>query len=322
MQSVTVQFDLDMEYALMEGRAQSGTHLLELTDAEVGKLTEVERKELLTFKSSSEQANFIIRNAKLPHPTFEALKSFLASSIEKREQKDEEQARNLEEKLNQWLEMTGKGPVFTTVPYITDSIRHRLNPDLLAKVQEEGTRRQKAMADIAALRKKAEEYAKKEKDRQEAEKQAAKAKYIAEWVREHGTLSQKDRLAEDLLPRSEALESIANWGFSAYSDYAHVELEDLKPACKSDECDESCETGRDTIPAKGLRERTYERFKALRATASAALPGATVEPVLISAQHTCDHEDGCKAATMSAAKVTIMVGPFQFVRHYPLKEAD
>jgi len=322
MQSVTVQFELDVENALMEGRAQSGTHLLELTDAEVGKLTEAERKELLTFKSSSEQANFIIRKDKLPHPTFEALKSYLASTIEKREQRDVEQARKLEEKLNQWLEMTGEGAYVTPVPYITDTVRDRLNPDLLAKVQEEGTKRQKARADIATLRKKAEEKIKKEKDRQEADKQAAKAKYIAEWVREHGTRSQKDRLAEDLLPRSEALESIANWAFSAFSDYAPVELEDLKPTCKSDECGESCETERDIKPAKGLRETTYERFKALRAMANAALPDAAVEPVLMSAKHTCDHQDGCKPAIMSAAKVTIMIGPLQFVRHYSLKEAD
>ena len=50
--------------------------------------------------------------------------------------------------------------------------------------------------------------------------------------------------------------------------------------------------------------------------------GPQWSPALVTVQHSCAHDDRCLITTKSAAMLTIRVGPFQFVRHYLLKEAD
>jgi hypothetical protein len=65
--------------------------------------------------------------------------------------------------------------------------------------------------------------AKKEKNLRERAAQLAlheeKKRFIAEWIEQHGTLDQRERLAVGMLPMEEAIETITDRTFETLSDY-------------------------------------------------------------------------------------------------------
>lgn len=143
----------------------------------------------------------------------------------------------------------------------------------------------------------------------DARKEAAKATAISTWVTEHGTDSQRARQADGLLPRDEALTSMAELAFAAAGVPAKAEYR----SCEQ----QSCSCGFDEIHT--LSADAYAAW----ATVKAALPEGYA--VKFYNNRECSDKDGYgdvdDAAALDhivTANITIPFGPFRFEREIAL----
>ena len=157
-----------------------------------------------------------------------------------------------------------------------------------------------------------------EKEKSESAKEQAKLALITSFIGEHGTDSQKARLAVNLLPRKEAIDAICAAAFASLADLVIAEYPE--PDCPSDPDEDSncydCNVTHRVKLANELCEQQYARFVEI-STAARALGNATVEPAELCSGHNCNH-DNCRDSSNPAAKVSLAVGPFVFVRYFEI----
>ena len=157
-----------------------------------------------------------------------------------------------------------------------------------------------------------------EKEKSESAKEQAKLALITSFIGEHGTDSQKARLAANLLPRKEAIDAICAAAFASLADLVIAEYPE--PDCPSDPDEDSncydCNVTHRVKLANELCEQQYARFVEI-STAARALGNATVEPAELCSGHNCNH-DNCRDSSNPAAKVSLAVGPFVFVRYFEI----
>lgn len=158
--------------------------------------------------------------------------------------------------------------------------------------------------------------------REEREREEAKTAYIAQWVREHGTDNQRERLEANLLPRSEILAIIKGRVFAALDDkfsrYEKITAGQVRETC-SDACacereyEEACEVTFDSGDQAEAAPHEWDQIKQMRAL----LPDAQF--TLRWHEGICDDGDcpeGHGRIERHGIYVKLQVGPFTFNREY------
>lgn len=151
-----------------------------------------------------------------------------------------------------------------------------------------------------------------EKERlEEAEAEAKKQRIveqIAAWVAAHGTKDQKDRLADNLLPKEEIINAIRTQAYVNLDEFPRY-----KKLKASDFCTCDYEYGDniyyETEEADSLNASDYATLQAIK---SAAPKDAQIEPRI----HIGKCEDCESTATRIGFMVRITVGEFNFSREY------
>lgn len=142
-----------------------------------------------------------------------------------------------------------------------------------------------------------------ERDRVAAETKAARKQFIADWVCDHGTESQRARLADGLLPEREILDAIQQ---------SAIPFAVFEPrTCQSPDCpcfDSS---------ADGLPDAPYAVWQRVKS----ALPkGATAKFSRVRECGDSDDEDAYPPEITYDAEVTVPVGPLTFTQRIALVE--
>lgn len=157
------------------------------------------------------------------------------------------------------------------------------------------------------------------KEADERAKEQAKTDAIAAWVREHGTDSQRARLADGLLPRKEVLTAMAEFAFAQAGVPEHWDYR---------VCDDRAHKCGAVAELTSLDEAAYERWVKIRAT----LPeGYTVtfwrvRECLLDGEdaETAEYrnpDEPTVAEPVTIASITIPFGPFAFERDVRLEES-
>ena len=167
------------------------------------------------------------------------------------------------------------------------------------------------------------EKAKAEKEKQRTAKleaQAAKLKaqddQIVEWVRKKGTKSQKNRLAENLLPKDEIVNIIRDESYAELKDISRYEKLKASDICTCDQdCDYSydygyCNCEYDVYTKKSATSEEYEQLQKIRKL----MPQATIEL----REHEGTSEKCENTVVRTGYMVRIKVGAFEFSREYGL----
>jgi hypothetical protein len=160
----------------------------------------------------------------------------------------------------------------------------------------------------ACRRNDADAAAKKAADKAREE---VKSAAITAWVSEHGTASQRARLADGLLPRSEILNAMAAQAFASAGVPDPIEYRS---------CDDTnCPCGSEVIHS--LNEAAYATWAPIKA----ALPGRSKATFCLVTE--CpprdsygDIPDEPELDRHTAAIITIPAGPFRFEREIELEE--
>jgi hypothetical protein len=230
-----VRVRITPKHALALGVDIAGLHVIDIDPAE---FTEEQRK-ILASRMDEEGNINAAYSGTLRAPTAEALKAWLeeleAEELQKREEQrkraEEQEAREAKQEEedialekaaldlyfahpNRLLGLRhrdwGKGSY--GIAFVNNSLReltvmdhgayilwlYRSSPDQEAKLAEDWLHKLKLEKDADAAK--------------EAEKEArakAKDEYLATWVRERGSESMRERQAENLLPRQEAIKALA-----------------------------------------------------------------------------------------------------------------
>lgn len=334
-----VAINIDAKKALLAGSAQTGIAVIDLSDEQVQQLSDIERAELTLHQSYYDHerrlGDFSIATPGFTAATFAELKTVLSdlasarkNEIERKKQDEQNRINNVAARLQAWLD--GSNSYYSQhMTYLDDvNLVKDSHPDLAAKVialraQRNAEHEKEQAALQAAEREKAEaeKGQKAEKDAAEAAKEAAKVKFIAAWISEHGTENQKGRAAEGLLNRKEIVDAIAASVFAPLFPAFSVATYP-PPACPHDddynqqnECEENeCEVKHRVDACDSLNADQYTQLVKIRDAASKLSYPTTATAVLLAAFHDCNHDD-CHVAYKAAAKVEAAVGPFTLVKY-------
>jgi hypothetical protein len=166
------------------------------------------------------------------------------------------------------------------------------------------------------------------KEADAAAKESAKRDYLASWIGEHGTGSQKARQADGVMCRDEAIKALVDFTFtpldvssgptaSMWAGPAPFPRHE-RPAlhCTSEECCDECEISRSvTDGVDCLTESEHAWLVRIKAAMPDAKEYALHTHHVI---HSCDHGDGCVKAINRSVVVKMAVGPFVLTREYAL----
>jgi len=145
-------------------------------------------------------------------------------------------------------------------------------------------------------------------------RESAKKQFRAEYIIEHGTDDQKERLAEGVLPVSEIMTLINRDALAALDGLPRLEYPDLNCSdeqCGSDDDDESCDVTYDSelVGKPGLTPEQFAAVKAIRQV----MPAKSVFTYRkFTTVHSCDHNDGCAKRSIIGVRLTVPYGPFEF----------
>ena len=205
---------------------------------------------------------------------------------------------------------------FNHLKEFAKDLEHR---EALAKIE-----RIKTIADAAVVRAKAEHEAKEKAEKITTEKRRAeKAELlkaqdaqIAKWVEKSGNQSQKDRLAEDMLPRDEIVDFIRDEAYvplTGFPRYDKLKASDIC-TCEYSYSDDYCDCSYDV---KTKTTATPEEYGILQEIKK-LIPDATVEL----REHEGTSDDCENTVTRTGIMVRVKVGAFDFSREYGIPVDD
>jgi hypothetical protein len=157
--------------------------------------------------------------------------------------------------------------------------------------------------------------ARKRWQRDQDELKKANRATLAEWVGQHGTENQRQRLAAGLLPWQEAYEAAENYLFApaaAFQLYQRFEIEDICLCVRMG--DDFCDPKFQSVDATELTADEWEQFARIKS----ALPGAQFQ--------LREHRAQCKSAENPEMRRGVIVkftmGQLTFKREFALTTVD
>jgi len=149
-----------------------------------------------------------------------------------------------------------------------------------------------------------------------AAKEAAKRDYLASWIGENGTDSQKARQTDGVMCRDEAIEALVDFTFAPLDGASFPRH--TRPAlhCTSEYCCDECEISRrESDGVDCLTDSEHAWLVRIKAAMPDAKQYALRTHYVI---HDCGHGDGCVEASNRSVAVKMAVGPFALTREYAL----